>query len=137
MPCLVHQGVSVALSLQGGERMEHKHELNGSPGFAPGALAAPKRHYLALPASCVGPAVAGTAGWQISSSRRASPAPCPPCGGERQRCLGRRRMTSPEQCPSFEGVAALPCPSGLFPLAAPCVPLTTCIPALRWGSLLG
>lgn len=42
--------------------MEHKYELKGSPGFAPGALAAPKLRCLALPASCVGPAAPGTAG---------------------------------------------------------------------------
>lgn len=32
--------MSVALSLQGRKRMEHKHEPSGSPGLAPGFLAA-------------------------------------------------------------------------------------------------
>ena len=54
--------MSVTLSLHHGERMEHKHELNGSPGFALGALAAPEQCCLVLPASHVGPAAPETAG---------------------------------------------------------------------------
>ena len=46
-------------------------------------------------------------------------------------------MTSPELWPSFEGVAALPCPSGPFPSPAPRVLVATRIPALRCGASLG
>ena len=55
-------GMSVTLSLWGGESMEHKHEPSGFPGFAPGTLAAPKQPCLPLPASSVGPTARRAAG---------------------------------------------------------------------------
>lgn len=52
-------------------------------------------------------------------------------------CPGRRLLASPEPCPSFEAVAARPCPSGPFFLPALCSPITACVPVPSFTGEVG
>lgn len=49
-------------------------------------------------------------------------------------CPGRCLPASPEPCPSFEAVAARPCPSDPFFLPALCSSITARVPALSWST---